>query len=508
MAVKSIKVLRKTTGSVGVETAEITVHYRVETSSTQDGPATVLAKFPIGRVLDQYTSATEVPALNQNAPFRYQFPSPDEGCNGTIYQGPESGIGSNATANLYISNVRIVSRELGDTSLTKWIVAVTYTRSTEHGPRFSCREIVPYYTYEERPQEFAAFLGGYSRYVGTRTPNQGPNQPGEWIRIPDELFKDSALYGPLDAQGKSTYISKPNDPYAPQLKPIAIANTAGEPIEAGQLRQREARPAFKCTWFSYTALDFTEAVGKVNSKKYKLIAWDSHFRWPVNSFAGDGVDNPAVIFYRCFNPRELLVHAVDCELIRWSGRNCYKYTVDLVFDRDGHDKYIMNKGFGIKQGPGDNTQSGGKNPSEETKDEELPIAQIKGKLGENAKTETLLDTNGKPLLNYAGDGEMTRGGADAIWLKYRTHEEIDFYDPWTIRSGPLKGEFDAQNAAWDQTGGPGGEFSKCPLFWDGGFRYAGAKELDDFIDPQTKPYWPDGDCREPDPGNESQYENP
>ncbi len=496
MAVTGIYLLRKAGGSVDESDSTIVCHYRVEVDSELDGPDLPLSYFPLGRVTETYLP-WGLTAPNAQVPTQsYQWPTPRIGCNGVLGDNVKaSGLGLTDTQNLHITSASIEGRGKGGTDKLSWVVAVTYGANKERGHQMSVREIVPYYMYDDQPQDYGAFMGAYSRVVGSRTANTGPSQPGEWS---DEINTE------LD--GKSILSEAQSDPQDPTgLKPILIMNSAGIPFE-GKITQRVARPAFKCSWFSYTALDFTEAVGKVNSKKYDLVAWDSHARWPQNSCGQNGTKDPAVIFYRCFNERELLVHSVDCELVNWAGRNCYRYTVDLIYDREGHDKYLVDQGFSERSIVGDDTATGGKVEEREGNEVAMPTTPIM-EVGTDTpiRTEALLDGNGRKLLTYNPDGSIQRGPAAAVYLKYRVHEEVEFFQQETkIGEGT---DFD-QLKYW-QTGETRiGLKSKCPLFWDGGLRYREIKDIDSLSNPSINGYenWPDGKCREPDVGNESRYQ--
>ncbi len=515
MSVESVHVLRKASGSVGLETIEFQVYYRVITNHEMDGPTNVLNVFPIGRVAREYSADHDLNLDNwpdmsgsglndEDPPDCYVWPWPLEKCDGEDFDTAEIGYGrAYQYFNLYSTNAKIISREANDTAKQMWTVAVTFTRNTKFGPEFSPREIVPYYKYEDEPQSYAAWMGGYARITDGKQDDYGPSQPGVWESIPVAQFKDGAL--------REEHLSKEGE-----IKPIFVSNTAGSPI-GDTMRQRKATPAFKCSWMSYTALDFTEAIGKVNSESYILAAWDSHPHWPTNNrvavAASDvdqvGADFPVCIFYRCFNKRELLVYAVDCSMMQWNGRNCYKYTVDLIYDRDGHDKYIMNQGFDVKSSEGDKTPSGGEVSEDESGERTNPTAQATGTDGKALRKEIPLDTDGGPLLQYTAEGEIQKGADQAIWLRYRTHEEVDFYDPYANLSGS-GGEYAWGSAVIGQSGDrtKAGYLGRCPLFYDGGLRYQGLQlgangvaGGEKWWNPQLGGFWPDGDCRPPDSGN-------
>lgn len=496
MAVTNIKPLRKVEADVGTESMEVTVDYRVTCDSLADGPQNVLGPFPLGRIVDGYIKGGTPQDATDNTPTQvYRYPWPEKWCSDpTSYWPSEEGMGIQAKVALFISNVRIVEREKIDryNGSVNWIVEVTFSRDQEHGADYSIREITPYYLYEDQPQEYGAFLGLYSRFVTTRKPSDGPSQPGEWGQIEDSFINDTVFKG---------YKSEPD---SDEWIPLALSNTVGTPLEPGSLVQRIARPAFKCEWFSYTALDFSDAIGKVNASPYTLVSWDSGWKWPTNSFSGPGADHPAVIFYRCFNPRELLVHTVDCEIVNWSGRRCYKYSVDLIYDRDGHDKYIANVGSDGTAKVGSETVSGGTVEDSDVQGSMSPTQLLKGVDGSGPSGDVFINYDGTPLVKYNANGEPIQTTANAVFMKWRIHEEVEFYDPWTIRSGTFKGNYDFQKASFFQTGNTnGGELGKCPLFYDGGWRYYGINRSD--LTELTVPdesTWPDGVCREPEPGNE------
>lgn len=490
MAVTDIKPLRKVDAEAGVESIEVTVEFRVTCNTLYDGPAVILSQFPLGRIMGSYNENLESEDRSA-APHKYHYPWPTQWCSNPAvsWSSPESGMGSWDTP-LFISNVRIVEREKIDryNETVNWIVEVTFSRDSIHGPGYSIREITPYYIYDDEPQEYGAMVGLYNRIISTRKPSDGPSQPGEWKRINDYRTIETVF------KGKFT------DPDEDVWRPMAFCNTVGEPLPAGEITQRKARPAYKCEWFSYTALDFADAVGKVNAAPYTLVSWDSSWQWPTNSFYGTGVDSPAVIFYRCFNPRELLVHAVDCEIVNWSGRKCYRYSVDLIYDRDGHDIYVANTGFASRGITGDDTASGGKLESDDVQDSMSPMQLIKGVDGTGPSEPQYIGIDGKPLIKHDVNNETYRTTDDAVFMRWRIHEEVDFYNPWQT-TDPDSGDtnFQFEVAAVYQTGSSA-ENSKCPLFYDGGWRYQQVSRIKDLVVPDSTT-WPEGVCREPEPEN-------
>jgi hypothetical protein len=192
--------------------------------------------------------------------------------------------------------------------------------------------------------------------------------------------------------------------------------------------------------------------------------------------------------------------------VNWAGRNCYKYTVDLVYDRAGHDKYLVDQGFSERSIVGDDTATGGKVDEREGNEVASPTTPIM-EVGTDTpiRTEALLDGNGRKLLTYNPDGSIQRGPEAAVYLKYRVYEEVEFFQQETkIGEGT---DFDRLRIL--QTGETRlGLKSKCPLFWDGGLRYREIKDIDSLSNPSINGYenWPDGKCREPDVGNESRYQ--
>lgn len=493
MSVIDIKPLRKVGADVGINSIEATVEFRVVCDQLNDGPSTVLFEFPLGRHIGGYANLLRDETVEGSPPHYYSYPFPREHCtDNTQTWLAEDGMGSWDTA-LYISNVRIIGREKIDREWGQctWLVEVTYSRSGNHGPGYSIREITPYYIYEDEPQEYGAFLGLYGRQVSTRTPSDGPSQPGEFVKLTEDFYIEDTVF--------KGYVTEED---ADEWQPLAICNTVGTPLETGSLVQRKARPAFKCEWFSYTALDFSDAIGKVNGNPYHLVSWDSSTQWPTNSFGGSGIDQPAVIFYRCFNPRELLVHSVDCEIVNWSGRKCYKYTCDLVYDRYGHDKYIANVGKEGKAAVGSDTPSGGKLEDGDIQSGMSPTQLLKGVDGTGPTSDVFLNYDGTPLVKYDGNGKVSRTTADALYMKWRVHEEVDFYQPWLTKNqstGKLEFQFGLAliyQTGWDKDT----DRSKCPLFYDGGWRYKDVSENSELYSPALSTWW-DGVCRPPEPSN-------
>jgi len=441
VAVVDIKILRKAGGQSTTSGAQYDVFYRVTTNSDQDGPLTVLTYFPVGRPQIYYLAGPLWKPDDKIAPPKYTYPWPNEKCNSQdLWEN--TGTGLKVDGKAFLTSASIVSRELGDKSLTTWIVKGTFTREDTEGTG-SAPTVVPYYIDEDEVQNYASFVGPYARYV-LNTPIAGESQPGYWQPLDEEVLKGGALEG---------QVSDVDGGFGTQ-KPIATINSAGMMFDP-PMRQRIGRPAFRVTWFSYAALDFTNAIGRVNSNAYVLAAWDVG-QSSLSAGAAGSYGSPLLIYQKVFNKRELLVNDVTVDKIRWGGRNNYRYTVELVFDLYGHDKFLLDKGRAKKSSPKSPGETGEKIDPEKTPEGSTPAAPITGPTGQNVNSEVLLDGGGEPLLKYDNDGLIEIGPDDGVWLRYRINEEVEF--PTSVRTA------DVQYHTFDPN-------SKCPLMMDGGDRY-------------------------------------
>ena len=434
MAVTQVYALRYTKGQQSGDSVEIDVNFRVVTDNDLDGPMEVLDAFPVGQPIHYYdhdAKADPDETGNGISPW-YAWPEPATACGGSTH--------AEKTGNyLYLlTTATITGRDKGGTDLRTWVVSARYTYDNRVGA-MSVPTVRPYYMFYEQNQQFAGFLGAYNREgLDSETTN---TQPGEWRHKAMEngsgVFSDSQ---PTEEAGV----------WSPTAI-LPVSNSAGGGYDE-PLTQRISRPAFKLSWFSYTELDFSEAIGRVNSKPYTLEAFD---HWD-NTNDKRKYSRGYHVFHRRFCPRQLLVNDVQVAFERWGNRTNYRYTVELVYDEDLHDAYLLDAGFSTLARVDDPSSSGEPYEPEDQSEGADQTKRVVGNDGVPVKKEVLFDGKGQKLVEFNSDGTIEAGPEEAIYHRWRHIEEVDF--PTTIRD-----PFD-QYHKFDKD-------SKCPLFMDGGNRY-------------------------------------
>jgi|DEB0MinimDraft_6_1074348.scaffolds.fasta_scaffold00426_25 hypothetical protein len=430
MAVTSIQPLRSTTGSHGVITDTYGVLFRVYTNSIYDSSLVVLSKFPVGAPLASYLgTATETFAPNQ-PPNCYTHPWPKEKCDGTAFTGAVDG-----QIHAILSSANIVDREKTDATDNTWIVEATFTLDKFTGP-LAPVEIIPYFLYEDEPQRYA-YWWGYRRRINNSSTDDCSTQPGKWGK--PLVGGDGELGGKLT---KENHLSTKQ--YRKTVLPV---NSAGMPLSE-PLTQRVGKPAYRVSWFSYTMLDFSCAIGRVNSNEYRLRSYN---KGPQSIYETHSHANPRENFCKKFCPRELLISDVSCDIIRWGGRNGYRYTVELIHDpQNYHFHYVLDSGFMQLAETGDESAQGSKYSSDDTgKGSKVDVQTTVGNDGLAVQDEVLLNGRGKKLDE--------QDPANAFYHKYDVYEEIQFPDYKEITP-------DSQKHKWDRE-------SKFPFLMDGGYRY-------------------------------------
>jgi hypothetical protein len=433
MPATSIKALRRTTGQTSGSEWTVDVHYRVVMDDSTDGPVEVLRYFPVGQPIINYDKNIDPSDPgNYYVPPWYLFPYPLTGCQGTTYTSTYSDF------NFILTSASIVSRELGNKSPDTWIVAARYTYRTDLGAK-SVPTVVPYYIKEEENQEYGGWCGPYKREFLSAVDNDR-TQPGKWVE------KDLPTRGTF----KDLVVSRDNGAVFFSAV-LPITNSAGETPQT-PLVQKIARPAYRVSWFSYTALDFTKAIGRVNRDVYTLAAFD-HYETKKTD---DNYRRGYTIFRKRFCARQLLVADVQCDLVNWGNRNNYKYTVDLIYDEDGHDRWVIDSGFVADATVGSLSGRGDEYTAEDQSDGANPVQQISGNDGLPARTETLLNGEGGVLRKENSDGSTEVGTADAVYHRWRIYEEVDFPKDSTDPENQYH-QYDPKAA--------------FPLLMDGGYRY-------------------------------------
>lgn len=429
MAVTGVYLLRKSGGQHSATTESYDLTFRVETADITDGPDTVLNAFPVGAPLAFYKSRPSQTLSETNAPNFYAFPWPLTKCDATSFSD------YNFKTDAVLVSATIISRESGDTARQVWLVNCTFQFDKFLGPT-SPVVITPYYIYVDEPQKYA-YWWGYRKRVSNANIGECSSQPGEWGKPAEGA--DGEKGGVLT---KESHLSTKD-----YKKPIIPANSAGVPFTE-ILTQRVGRPAYRVSWFSYTALDFSCAIGRVNKNEYRLRSYN---RGPKGKFETSPLAEPDLVFCKKFCPRELLISDVQCDVISWGGRNNYKYTVNLLYDPDNkHFSYRVDSGYSQLAKTGDLTNQGSRYGDEDTDvGSRLDSQSTLGNDGLVTQNEILLNGRGKKL-----EGQNP---AEVFYHKYDIYEEIDFPDWKQIT--PTQ-----QLHTWDK----GADF---PLMMDGGDRY-------------------------------------
>ena len=434
MAVTQVYALRYTKGQQTGDTVDIDVNFRVETDDDLDGPMEVLDAFPVGQPIHYYDidGKAEPDETGNGLTAWYEWPQPLATCGGSTHA-------SKVWNHLYLlTTATILGREKGGTDLRSWTVSARYTYDNRVGA-MSIPTVKPYYIFREQNQQFAGFLGAYRREGLDGETDR--TQPGEWGKV--SLPQGSGVFSD----------SQPTED-AGVWSPTAILPVSNSACGAydDPLTQRIARPAFKLSWFSYTELDFSKAIGRVNKEAYDLQAFD---HWD-NTKDKRKYSRGYHVFNRRFCPRQLLVNDVQVAFERWGNRTNYRYTVELIYDEDLHDAYLLDAGFSTLARVDDPSSSGEPYEPEDQSDGADQTKRVVGNDGVPVKKEVLFDGNGQKLVEFNSDGSIEVGPEEAIYQRWRHIEEVDF--PSTIRD-----PFD-QYHKWDIE-------SKCPLFMDGGNRY-------------------------------------
>ena len=449
MAVTSVHVLREAQGQKTVDGDGAEVQFVVITNDASDGPKEVLSVFPVGNPMSAYLGASKT-LVEGYAPPSYIYPYPLTKCDGNQWDITSKFINEL----MVLTSATIVSRDYGGKSKTRWVVAGRFQSSERDEGAFSPPTVEPYYSVEQKEILYAQFRG-WNKRIGLDDPNACDPMPGEWVEVDWEGVGGGVFAGQVSKDGDT--------------KIVPFTNSAGFRFTEPQT-VRHATPSFRVSWFSYTALDFSCAIGKVNKNKYQLKAYD---RPPVPSSAPpafQSVHKPYLVFNRCFNERELLIANVESENIRWGGANNYKYTIEFTYDPDGHDRYILDSGYSALARSGDPTAQGSRYPSDGDEDSGNDPGGPKASRS-GTKTQTHTGKDGVPsqdesLLNGDGQFLQTTSGDtlnDAVFLRFRVNEGIQFPDYKEITETNMYHE-------WDP-------LAPFPFLMDGGSRYNPAQPL-------------------------------
>ncbi len=475
--VTSIHQLRSSSGVKTGRTTTFTIDFRVGVVDDTVSPQEILERFPVGSPLHLYTGfkwKTDFIKSCSNLfsmclPWYAWFAAqPDCSMSGAW----EPPMGRAEQWKALLSEARIQGRSLNGTSKNYWKVQCTFTDQTRDQGYWSSPVVTPEFPTKSIEVNIALFNGFYKRVTDTDMPLPCDQTFGFWQNECPTVDDAS----PLPSPPIGSDISK-----SPPMFPM---NSAGDPLKNTMKSSYGVEP-YRVEWFSFTLLDLHCAIGKVNSNKYKLQAFD-------RPYSGESYDwdYPNRIFCRTFEPRELLVKNVSCTPMNMVGRNCYKYTVELVADPNFHDVFVLDSGMRQRADPGSPMPDGETSEEGDTPGTSQAKAIIPGSDGQPSRKESLLDGNGYPLIK----GDEVLDPADIWWLRYRHRLEIEFPDPSEITA-------DRQYHYYDPT-------SQFQFMMDGGER---------FLD-TTQPAWPRcaegerteppaaGDCKGS--GTDSKYDQP
>ncbi len=433
MAVVSIRVLKRQEGSKTIDGYDLEVFYRITTDDYYDSARDVLSWFPVGSPIEAYVGNLPKDALDEDlAPQLYYYPWPQEPCGEYYSDGdddPQKYPDSQMYKDTVLVNASIETREFeNDSERSQWVVRCTYLDAAMTEGFGSPPKVTPRYTYTEVPLQAATYRGQF---------NRDKDSQGNMIWKARQTSSD----GGLPLSGK-------------QGKVIWPTNSAGRPF-TNPAMTTSATAAFDVEWFSYTYLDFSEAIGKTNANDYSLKAFDR----PVDLNVSDipNLDKPYMIFCKDFKEKTLLVADVQTTLIKWGGRNNYRYTVTLEYQPEHkHNAYILDSGYSFLMQAGDKTASGGEAPDEDPdKTSSTDTQTATGADGLASAGESLLNGKGQKLART--EGQSQEGLPPAVFLKYEYRDTVQFPNYKEITETNMYHAFDIK--------------SKCPLLMDGGNRY-------------------------------------
>lgn len=478
--IKSIHQLRSSGGVKTGRTTTFTIDFRVGVTSEAVSPQEVLARFPVGSPLHLYTGfkwkADFVKScgnlFSMCLPW-YSWYSAQPDCNLPGSWMPP--VGRMEQWKALLSEARILGRSAGGTSKNYWNVQCTFTDQTRDQGYWSSPVVTPQFPTKQMDINIAIFNGYYRRITDMGLPTECDQTFGYWLNDCPDLQDNP---GPLPSPPVGTDVS-----VSPPMFPM---NSAGDPLKK-PMKSSYGVESYRVEWFSFTLLDLHCAIGKVNSNEYTLQAFD-------RPYSGENIewDFPNRIFCRKFQKRELLIKNVSCTPMNMVGRNCYKYTVELVADPNFHDEFVLDSGMRQRADPGSLMGSGETAEEGDTPGTSEAKAVIQGADGQPSRKESLLNGNGYPLVQ----GDETLNPADVWWLRYRHRLEIDFPAPDEIKA-------DRQYHLYDPT-------SKFQFMMDGGERFYDT----------TQPAWPScsegereeiespGDCKSTGSDDKEQPESP
>lgn len=428
MAVESIRVLKRQEGTKTIDGYDLEIYYRIITDDYYDSAREVLSWFPVGCPQQAYIGSLPKEALDKDlAPQLYYFPWPQEPCE--EYELPFEYPDSEMYKDTVLVNASIESREFeNDSDRSQWVVRCTYLDAAMTEGFGSPPRILPRYTYNEVPLQGATYRGQFNR----EKDSQG-NMTWQ--------ARSTSSKGGLPLSGKTGQV----------ISPI---NSAGRPF-TNPAMTTTATAAFDVEWFSYTYLDFSEAIGRTNANNYVLKAYDR----PVDMNASNipNLDKPYLIFCKAFTEKTLLVADVQTTQIRWGGRNNYRYTVTLEYQPENkHNAYILDSGYSFLMQAGDKTASGGEAEEEDPDKTSSTDTQVAtGRDGVASSGESLLNGEGQKLQRT--EGQSGAGLPPAVFLKYEFRDTVQFPSYKEITETNMYHTFNID--------------AKCPLMMDGGNRY-------------------------------------
>ena len=456
--IKDIIPLRQVAGSKNTSSTTYNWLFKVTTYSDYAGPLQVLSAFPIGKTLESMVySTTDVPSKD-GFPICYQFPGFDR-CNydtGWDSAGLEQEVRS-IDKRAVITNVSILDRTFDeqDQDVTDqdfepyskenraWYVNVTFTSIDDSGI-FETPVINETYQDHTVPAHWGKYVNEYKR-VTDDGGGLGATKWSDPLNLENPLITDRN-YNDSDLR--------------------LVTNSAGIAFDP-PIKKRTVKKTISMTWVTPFALDFSRAIGKVNCNKVALSApcgnperingYADENRWEVSEIPGSVENKQYTVYTQEFLPRTLLLNNVDCDIFTVFGRDFFRYTATLLYDRYEHDVFILDEGYETLQKEGWDDPNGAS---------AIPAyGGIQGQflLGANqGRRQPIQDLNGmqsnRPsLLNGKGrllqevnpnstskkpDSEIQGSTSLAVWLRWRVRDEVLFTLPESFDSIPTYSTID------------------------------------------------------------------
>lgn len=444
--VKDIIPLKQVSGTKSPNSTTYNWLFKVTTYSDKCGPFQVLRAFPMGKSIEAFMAVFE----DESEPSKYGFPLYYEwpGYNRCNYP---TGWDTYSTDRSFdeqavITNVSILDRTFDDQGQElnvdptvepfhkenrAWYVNVTFT-SLEDSGIFEPPTVTETYRDVTQYTNWGEYVGEYNRNLD-ESKGVGGTSWSDPLNLENPLIYDRN-YNDSDCR--------------------LITNSAGIPYDP-PVKRRGVKKIITATWVSPFALDFSRAIGKVNCNSVALSATAGNIR----SFDGgvrdkfgseipnSTTDNAYTIYSHKFDPRTLLLENVDADLFTIFGRDYYRYTAVLAYDRWEHDVFILDEGYETLQKAGWDDPSvpasvpgqvGGPQASFLKGVNQGARQPVHDMNGLHMNRPSLLNGKGRLLMEVNPDSEskvpsseLTGSTSTAVWLRWRVREEVLFSVPFS-----------------------------------------------------------------------------